>query len=62
MGDFARRPTGSLEPLREIGDLDLMFHAHVSDRHLNYAEPFFDTFYPFVFAQCGQPLSDGLEQ
>jgi len=46
----------------QISDLDLMFDAHVSDRHLNYAEPFFDTFYPFVLTQCRQALRDGLEQ
>jgi hypothetical protein len=54
--------TRSLKPLRKIGDLDLMFDAHVSDRHPHYAKSFFDTFYPFVFAQCGQHLSDGLDQ
>ena len=62
MRDFARGAPRSLKPLHEICDFDLMFDAHVSDRHLNYAEPFFDTFYPFVFAQCGQHLSDGLDQ
>ena len=43
LGDFARRPTGSLKPLREIGDLDLMFDAHIRDGHLHKAELFLDT-------------------
>ena len=47
MRDFPWGATGSLKPLREIGDLDLMFDAHVSDRHLHYAEPFLDTLHPY---------------
>jgi hypothetical protein len=39
-----------------------MFDAHIRDGHLHYAEPFFDTFYPFVLTQCRQALRDGLEQ
>jgi hypothetical protein len=62
MRDFAWGAIRSFKPLHKICNFDLMFDAHIRDGHLNYAEPFFDTFYPFVFAQCGQPLSDGLEQ
>jgi len=60
MRDFARRPTGSLKPLHEICDFDLMFDAHIRDGHLHKAEPFLDTFHPFVLTQRGQPLRDGL--
>jgi hypothetical protein len=61
MRDFARGAPRSLKPLHEICDFDLMFDAHVSDRHLHKAEPFFDAFHPFIFAQRSEPLRNGLE-
>ena len=39
-----------------------MFDAHIRDGDLHKAEPFLDTFHPFVLAQCGQPLCNGLVQ
>jgi len=62
MRDFAWGANRSFKPLHKICDLDLMFDAHIRDGHLHKAEPFLDTFHPFVLAQCGQPLCDGLEQ
>jgi|SRR5215472_5483057 len=62
LGDFARRPAGSLKPLHKIRDLDLVFDANICDGHLHRAEPFLDTFHPFVLTQCRQALRDGLEQ
>jgi hypothetical protein len=62
LGDFVRRPTGSLKPLHKICDFDLMFDAHIRDGHLHKAEPFLDAFHPFVLTQCRQALRDGLEQ
>jgi hypothetical protein len=62
MRDFAWGTTRSLKPLHKICDLDLMLDAHFSDGHLHNAEPFLDTFHPFVLAQCRQPLRDGLEE
>ena len=38
-----------------------MLDAHLSDGHLHNAEPFLDTFHPFVFAQRSEPLRNGLE-
>ena len=62
MRDFARGATRSFKPLHKICDFDLMFDAHIRDRHLYNAEPFLDTFHPFVLAQCRQALRDGLVQ
>jgi hypothetical protein len=39
-----------------------MFDAHIRDGHLHKAEPFLDTFDPFILAQRRQSLRDGLEQ
>ena len=39
-----------------------MFDAHIRDGHLHKAEPFFDTFHPFVLAQRSQSLRHGLEK
>jgi len=62
MRDFAWGAPRSFKPLHEICDFDLMFDAHIRDGHLHKAEPFLDTFHPFVLAQCRQALRDGLEQ
>ena len=40
----------------------MKFDAHIRGGHLHKAEPFLDTFHPFVLTQCRQPLRDGLEQ
>jgi hypothetical protein len=50
LGDFARRPTRSFKPLDKICDLDVMLDAYLCDGHLHKAEPFLDTFHPFVLA------------
>ena len=62
MRDFPRGATRSFKPLHKICDFDLMFDAPIRDRHLHKAEPFLDTFDPFVLTQCRQTLRDGLEQ
>ena len=62
LGDFAWGATRSFKPLHKIRNLHLMFDAHIRDGHLHKAEPFLDNFHPFVLAQCGQPLCNGLVQ
>jgi hypothetical protein len=43
-------------------NFDLMFDAHIRDGHLHKAEPFFDAFHPFIFAERSESLRDGLVQ
>jgi hypothetical protein len=62
MLDFPWGATRPLKPLHKICDFDLVFDAHIRDGHLHKAEPFLDTFHPFVLTQCRQALRDGLEQ
>jgi len=62
LADFPWRMTWALQPLRKIDHFDLMFDAHFRDGHLHSAEPFLDTFHPFVLAQCRQPLRHCLEE
>src|SRR5215469_3033327 len=62
MRDFAWGATRSFKPLHKICDFDLMFDAHIRDGHLHKAEPFLDTFHPFVLTQRSEPLRNGLEQ
>jgi hypothetical protein len=62
LSDFSWGATRSFKPLHKICDFDLMFDAHIRDGYLHNAEPFLDTFHPFVLTQCRQALRDGFEQ
>src|SRR5215469_4027781 len=57
MRDFAWGATRSFKPLHGICDFDLMFDAHIRDGHLYKAEPFLDTFHPFVLAHADSPCA-----
>jgi len=53
--DEIRTAAGGHSKSRMTGDV------HLSNRRLYCAEPFLDTFHPFVLTQCRQALRDGLE-